>query len=166
MNLKPLVAFALLAGSAAVSAQMPGERESYGYIFAGVASPANNIFTRYQNAFGHLGGGGEATFNRYFGVGAEVGVLLPSGDRSQAVGLVSVGPYLHFSREESRFDPFVTAGYSALIRNGVGNLWHAGGGLNYWINRRLGVRAEFRNHVWPSADSLQLPNFRFGITLR
>lgn len=166
MNRKPLFALLLIAGSSGLLAQMPGERESYGYFFAGVASPSNSTFTRYSNTFGHLGGGGEATFNRWAGLGAELGVLLPTSDSSQAVGLASVGGYLHFTREESRFDPFVTAGYSALIRSGVGNLWHAGGGMNYWLNRRFGVRAEFRTHVWPRSDGLQLPDFRFGIALR
>jgi hypothetical protein len=166
MKLKCLFAFLFVVCSATLPAQMPDEHESYGYLFAGVTNPHKSAFTLFENNFAHLGGGGEAMFNRWFGFGGEVGVLLPSSDRSRAVGLGSVGPQLHFLPSTSRFDPFVAGGYTVLVRGGVGHLWYSGAGLNYWTSRRFGVRAEFRNHVWPTQDSLQLIDFRFGIVIR
>ena len=161
MRFIPALTALILAGAAIASAE-----ESNGYVFVGAAKPSGNPFTRYQNTFAHLGGGGEVALGRWMGFGVEIGVLIPSGSGSQAVGLGSLGPYFHFLTSDSKIDPFVAGGYSAQFRGGVSNLWHAGGGVNYWLRDRLGIRAEFRDHVWVDRNNLQLVDFRFGIVLK
>lgn len=138
-------------------------QQSNGYVFVGATNPGSNPFTLYQSTFAHLGGGGETDLGKWFGFGAEIGALLASDHQA---GLASLGPYLHFLTSESRVDPFVTTGYTMLIRGGLGHLWHAGGGVNYWLKDRIGLRAEFRDHVWPQRNSLQFLDFRFGVVFR
>jgi hypothetical protein len=42
---------------------------------------------------------------------------------------------------------------------------HYGGGLNYWLRRRIGLRFEFRHHIWsPEAgEAVHLVGFRVGV---
>jgi hypothetical protein len=155
-----IFALALLAATLPLTSLA---QQSNGYVFVGATNPGSNPFTRYQSNFAHLGGGGEADLGKWFGFGAEVGALLASDNQA---GLASLGPYLHFLTSESRIDPFVTGGSTMLIRGGLGHLWHAGGGVNYWLNNRIGVRAEFRDHVWTQRNSLQFLDFRFGVVFR
>ncbi len=160
MRLSYTLAFLVLVSSTAFA------QGSNGYLFAGATKPHNSVFTRYQNSFAHIGGGGEAAVGRRIGLGGELGALIATDNRSRTVGLASIGPYFHFPTSNSRIDPFVTGGYSIVFQSGAGHLWHAGGGINFWMHRRVGFRAEFRDHVWLTGEGLQLLDFRFGIVLR
>jgi hypothetical protein len=156
-----------IAALALIGASLPSTclaQQSNGYVFIGPTFTSSNPYTKYQSTFVHVGGGGETDLGRWFGFGVEAAAILASDNQA---GLGSLGPYLHFLTSESRVDPFVTGGYTMLIRGGgVGNLWYAGGGVNYWLTDRIGLRAEFRDHVWTERNSLQLIDFRFGVVFR
>ncbi|MGO8737245.1 MAG: hypothetical protein ACLQVM_31145 [Terriglobia bacterium] len=76
-------------------------------------------------------------------------------------------PAIHFiSRDSKRkFDPFVDGGFSLLVGSGVAVAIHYGGGMNYWLRRRIGLRFEFRHHIWSveSGETVNMVGFRVGI---
>lgn len=131
--------------SAAASAQ-----QSHGYLFiapGGISSGGHTATTV------HLGAGGEVGLAKGVGLGAELGALGPRQDfAGNLMGVVSANGYYHFRREE-KLEPFVTAGYSLFFRSGHANLFNFGGGANYWFHSKLGLRLEFRDHVWSQSRS-------------
>ena len=58
------------------------------------------------------------------------------------------------------------AGYTLFFRNGRGNLFHFGGGVNYWAARHVGVRAELRDQVFSNDGTLHYWGFRLGVAFR
>lgn len=49
---------------------------------------------------------------------------------------------------------------------GSGKTKHIGGGMNYWVHSRVGLRTEFRYHLTHHGDGLQFWQVRFGLTFR
>ena len=157
-----------LCTSVAASAQPSG---NYGYAFGGLVVAPRSAFTRWDGTFVHVGGGGEGRLTSKFGLGGELGILKPvTNQYAVTTGLASVTPAYHFiSRDsDSRSDPFVDGGLSILFGRGSGVAVHYGGGLNYWVLRRVGLRLEFRHHLWsPEAgEAIHLIGFRIGLTFR
>lgn len=163
-----LTALVFLCTSVAASAQPSG---NYAYVFGGPVVVPRSAFTRWDGTFVHVGGGGEGRLTNRFGLGGEIGVLKPATNpEAITAGLASVTPAYHFiSRDSDRkSDPFVDAGLSILFGRGSGAAVHYGGGLNYWVHRRIGLRLEFRHHLWsPEAgEAIHLVGFRFGLAFR
>jgi hypothetical protein len=151
--------FALAVFSIAACAQ-----PSNGYIFfapGGITCCGNTAMTL------HFGLGGEAVLGKGVGLGLEIGALGPRerfGD--SVVGIVSPNGYYHFvHRKRLKFDPFVTGGYSLMVRSGHQNLFNFGGGFNYWFRHRLGARIEFRDHVHSNGPTVHFWGIRFGLAL-
>jgi hypothetical protein len=163
-----LLVLALLCFPIAAPAQPSG---NYGYVFGGPVVVPRSAFTRWDGTFVHVGGGGEGRLTNKFGLGGELGVLKPVTNRDAVTtGVASVTPAYHFiSRDSDRkSDPFVDGGLSLLFGRGSGVALHYGGGLNYWFRRRIGLRLEFRHHLWsPEAgESINLVGFRIGLAFR
>jgi hypothetical protein len=158
----------MLAPSPA-AAQLPG---SYVYGFGGAVVVPKSAYTRWNGDFVHVGGGGEGRITDRFALGGEVGVLKPTTNQyAITTGLVTVTPAWYFIRRgsKSKLDPFVDGGLSLLFGGGgAGGGFHYGGGLNYWLRRRVGLRFEFRDHIWSpeSGESVHLVEFRTGIIVR
>ena len=67
----------------------------------------------------------------------------------------------------SNLEPFLTGGGTLAIGSGgfAGGM-NFGGGLQYWLRNRIGLRVEFRDHV-PSGDfSNHLFEGRIGFAFR
>lgn len=163
-----LTTLVFLCSSVAASAQPSG---NYGYVFGGPVVVPRSAFTRWDGNFVHVGGGGEARLTNKFGLGGELGVLKPvTNQYAVTTGLASVTPAYHFiSRDSNRkIDPFVDGGFSLLFGNGGAVAVHYGGGLNYWVHRRIGLRLEFRHQLWSpeGGESIHLVGFRIGIAFR
>ena len=143
----------------------------YVYAFGGPTVVPRSAFTRWNGNFVHVGGGGEFRLTDRFALGGEAGVLKPlTNPYAVTTGLVSVTPAWHFisKRSKGRFDPFVDGGLSLLFaRGGAGGAVHYGGGVNYWLRRRVGLRFEFRDHLWSpeSGETVHLVDFRVGVVL-
>jgi hypothetical protein len=160
--------FLMLLVPLLLSAQQSG---SYVYAVTGPVVVPPSAFTRWDGTFIHVGGGGEARLANRFGLGGELGVLKPvTNQYAITSGLVSVTPAYHFiARGSNRtIDPFVNGGFSVLFGSGAGAAIHYGVGLNYWVGRRLGLRFEFRHHLWsPEAgEAIHLIGFRIGVAFR
>ena len=112
----------------------------------------------------HFSGGGEV-LHRGVGALAEVGFLGPTAGMSDGLGVLSLNGVYHIRvrRESGRVvSPFVTGGYSMFFRDGYANLWNLGGGIDWWLGRRVGVRFEVRDHVW--SESYSSPYYSYSHT--
>jgi hypothetical protein len=141
---------------------------SYGYVFGGPVVVPKSAFTRWNGNFVHVGGGGEGRITNRFALGGEIGVLKPiTNQYAVTTFLGSVTPAFHFISKDSKrkYDPFVDGGLSLLAGRGAGIGIHYGGGMNYWLRRRVGLRFEFRHHIWSpeSGEAVHLVGFRVGI---
>ena len=138
---------------------------SHGYIFfapGGITCCHNTSMTL------QFGGGGEYVIKKGVGVGAElsvVGARQSFGD--SAMGLFSPNGFYHFVHgQDIKADPFVTGGYTLLFRSYHANLANFGGGMNYWLARRVGVRLELRDQLNTTGTIAHFWGVRFGVAFR
>ena len=161
-------ALLVLMSTASHAGSMEGgfdrEHRGQGYAFF---APGGVFGEGGHTGTGHIGGGGEVLFYRGIGAGAEIGYLLPCGDFSSGIGILSADGSYHFMRGR-KVSPFLTAGYSLGFRNGHGNLVNFGGGIHWWMKERLGLRLEFRDHVYGIGASMPVHFLggRIGIAFR
>jgi len=155
-----LGAILLIAVHGSVLAQGSSDRRGWGYVFGGAGSSAGDFSRGYYQ----FGGGGEALVNKGLGLGAEVGYLAPFNSGGNGLGLFSGDVSYHFARS-SKLVPFVTGGYSSVFRNGSSHGGNFGGGVHYWMKEHVGLRLEFRDHIF-SSDSPHLFQFRVGLSFR
>jgi hypothetical protein len=153
--------FTLSAFASAVSAAAQPESEKehrgQGYVFF---APGGIFEGGYHTGTAHFGGGGEGLIYKGIGLGAEVGYLTPWRDFSQGIGMASVNGSYHFMRNRT-VSPFVTAGYSLGFREGHINLVNFGGGVNWWMNDRIGLRLEFRDHIYSESHFNHTDRFHY-----
>jgi hypothetical protein len=155
----------MLFASLPASAQMSS---SYAYVFGGPVVVPKSAYTRWNGDFVHEGGGDEGHLTDRFALGAEIGVLKPvTNQYAVTTGLESVTPAFHFIPRGSKrkFDPFVDGGLSVLAGRGAAFAIHYGGGMNYWLRRCIGLRFEFRDHIWSieAGEAVHLVDFRVGV---
>jgi hypothetical protein len=155
------VLFLIIASGVAL-AQSSNQRRAWGYVFAGAGgatgSGSEGLFT--------VGAGGEGLVYKGLGFGAEVGYLAPFRGAGNGFGILSTDASYHFDRGSSKLVPFVTGGYSLAFRGGAASSGgNFGGGVQYWMKDHLGLRLEFRDHVF-SSDSPHEYQFRVGLSFR
>lgn len=133
----------------------------YWFLAPGAATAAG-----HSSATLHMGGGAEFSIWKGISAGVEGGAVANTRNYTGTVqGVGSVNGYYHFLRTRgSRFDPFVTGGYSLLFRRGTANLANYGGGLNYWIWKTAAFRLEVRDHVYGNSPTLHYWGVRFGMS--
>jgi hypothetical protein len=138
------------------------------YVFLGVGS--GTATPRFE----HVGGGGEALLFKGLGVGGELGAI---GVPGTGAGVFSIGPSYHFVRSfhNQKIVPFAQGGYTRTFHGdapfpvGLSNLFNFGGGIHYWIWRRVGMRLDFRDYVYhePSGGRTdQYWGIRIGLAIR
>ncbi|HYZ87067.1 MAG TPA: outer membrane beta-barrel protein [Bryobacteraceae bacterium] len=133
------------------------------YVFGGPGGASNHGTTTTID----VGGGGELLLDYGIGIGIEGGYLFPASSSGDGLGTVSFNGYYHFiDRGRGRWDPFVTGGYSGFFRSDYSNLGNFGGGANYWVSDRWGIKLEFRDHVHSNFRTTHFWNFRFGVNFR
>ncbi len=140
-------------------ASMAAQPSSNGYLVAGAGARDSKLISE-------AAAGGEWVIGKGFGIGGELGA--EAGHDS--FGFFSANGYYHLAAatHQTRIDPFVTGGYTLAFSlfGGRADAFNAGGGINFWLWRRLGLRAEFRDIV---ANSISSPNFwvfRGGLAFR
>ena len=114
--------------------------------------------TTYQ-----LGGGGESFIYKGFGVGAEIAAAGPATGFEYGVGSVNFSYHLLPGLSERKLEPFVSAGYTFFLVNGVTSGANAGAGVNWWLSKNLALRFELRDNFEGRGD---LIGFRIGMTFR
>lgn len=138
------------------------QRESHGH---GYAFFAPGGIGKTSSVTGHVGVGGEGIFGNGIGLGAEIGYVAQLKDWGDGFGLFSINGAYHF-KNSSKVIPFVTGGYSGFFRGGYANGFNFGGGVNYWMKERVGLRFEFRDQVPGNTDAGHFYEIRFGVTFR
>lgn len=113
----------------------------------------------------HFGGGGEGFLYRGLAAGGEIGYVAPWSHGADGIGLLSLDGSYHLKRSSS-LSPFVTGGYSLGFRSGHFNAVNYGGGVNWWIGERKGVRLELRDHVETQFSDVHYLGFRIGFVFR
>lgn len=103
-------------------------------------------------------GGGAALNLRGFTVGGDVGSF--GGSPFVSFG----GSYDIPQSGNSKTVPFVSGGLT-LVSSDSPVLVHFGGGVNYWMTKRTGLRVELRDHVFIDAGR-HIPSIRVGMTFR
>jgi len=165
--MRPTVAAGILA---LALGQTVVAQHSNAYVFAGGSTiPGRTIFTHWHGNYLHMGGGAEAGMGERFTPGGEAGALLSTAASFRRNALVaSFGPGFHlFTRSDRKLDPFIAGGVSLLAGSGVGGMFYYGGGVNYWFSSRLGLRVEFRDHVWsPEGTAIHFVGARIGLSIR
>jgi hypothetical protein len=138
-----------------------GADRRHGWVYS-LAGPA--AFSQGGPAVFNAAGGGEILLGSGLAVGGELGYLA----HRDGIGLASVDVSYHSGGHDAgrRLVPFITGGGSAAFRSkggaGGGNI---GGGIQYWVHRRMALRLEIRDFIF-SSDSPHLVAFRVGITFR
>lgn len=157
-----LVVGLLVLIPASTYAQTATDPRAWGYGFGAVGGTSGNTVATL-----HLGGGGEGLVYKGLGLGAEVGFVSPFRDLGNRVGILSTNVSYHFVKPASdqKLVPFVTGGFSLAFRGGASGGGNFGGGVQYWIRPHVGMRFEFRDHVF-SSDSPHLYGFRVGVSFR
>ena len=113
------------------------------------------------------GAGADVILGKGVGVGAEISALGPRDSLADSVGMFSANGSFHFIREKGRkVDPFVTGGYTLMFRSGTANMVNFGAGANYWFHNRLGLRVEFRDHVFTQTARVHYWGVRLGLSFR
>jgi len=158
---RTMMAMTLLAViQAGAFAQSPSDKKAWGYVFGGAGGNSGGDST----ASFQVGAGGEGLVYKGFGLGAEIGYLAPFRAGGDGFGIFSGDGSYHFKSSKSKLVPFVTGGYSAAFRSGaVSSGGNFGGGVQYWMKDHLGLRLEFRDHVF-SSDSPHFYQFRVGLS--
>jgi hypothetical protein len=151
--------FVLSLFPASVLAQSDSPK-GWGYGFGAIGG-TSGAFGRPMAQFG---AGAEGLFYKGLGAGAEVSYVTRT-DGSHGFGLVSTNVTYHFVKAggSRKLVPFVTGGPSIAFGGAVGG--NFGGGVQYWMKDRLGLRLEFRNHIF-SSDSPYMYGFRVGLSFR
>jgi len=63
--------------------------------------------------------------------------------------------------------PFVTMGYTLGFRSGTANMMNWGGGLTWWMFRRVGLRTEVRSYEYLGHYNGHFnAGLRFGVQFR
>jgi hypothetical protein len=136
-----------------------------GYVFVAPGGVTGDAKTQ---ATLQTGAGIEVALPKGFGAGAEIGALSQLqawGDST--VGVFSPTGYYHFlSKKDSKLDPFVDGGYTLFFRDGHANLFHFGGGVNYWAGRHIGARVELRDQVDTTYSTIHYWGFRLAVAFR
>jgi hypothetical protein len=102
-------------------------------------------------------------------VGAELGYLAPTAGLGSGIGVLSLNGAYHFlPKKDGKLAPFVTGGYSLGFRSGTINMYNFGAGAHYWFTKRVGLRLEFRDQIWPGGGGPMFHHwgFRLGVAFR
>ena len=137
------------------------ERKSAAYAFV---TPGVQVDGGY-GLFG-FGGGGEGLLKAGFGISADIGyVYYTEGGFKDGFGLFSPGVLYQFQRTR-KVVPFVSGGYSLAFKSESTSLVYVGGGFNYWLKDRLGLRFEVRDQPTLPDGTNNLLQFRIGLLFR
>ena len=155
-----MVVSILLGVQVVVMGQTSNEPRGWGYGFGAAGGTSGG-----SEATLHVGGGGEGLVYKGLGLGAEIGYLSPFQQFGDGIGILSTNVGYHFVKPNRKLVPFVSGGFSLAFRNGSSGGGNFGGGVQYWMKPHLGLRFEFRDHIF-SSDTPHLYGFRVGLSFR
>lgn len=123
--------------------QAHSETKTWGHFFT---APGVIVSNGSASSTLHFGAGVEGLLVGGLGFGTEIGYLAPWKSLGDGIGVFSPGVLYAFERRQ-KVVPFVTGGYTLFFRQGTSHGVFFGGGVNYWLGKRLGLRFEARDQV-------------------
>ncbi len=135
-----------------------------GFAMQGIASLVNE-----RESIGHTTIGGEKVFYKGLSAGGDGGAFYPFEAAYLVIGNANANVGYHFlaGRKNTKWDPFVSGGYSILFREGAVSGVNYGGGVVYWFTPRLGIRTEGRGYSISSGGSYgSMAEIRVGLSFR
>jgi len=142
-------------------------------LFAGAGG-----FTSREGGAGawQVGGGVDVPVAPSASIGGDVGLVGPTGDGVERSSYASVGNvflisfngayhFTHHDAQQAR--PFVTGGVEVITANreASGGL-NVGGGIDWWLRERRGVRVEVRDQLLAEFGATHLVTVRVGLIFR
>jgi hypothetical protein len=114
------------------------------YIVGGLGHfPSANTF--------QVGGGFDTYVYKGFSLGGELAETLGGLGGAHATILSPSGSYHFLNLDKTgRFDPFATGGYSRFFitnQRPDSNTVNIGGGLNYWMSQKFGLKFDLSDHI-------------------
>ena len=149
---------ALIVCSGAAVTPLSGQTVSSGFVYGGVT------FGKHLDGAGRFGVGLDFGLKSRFDLGGEIGTIF----KNDVGVLASANLTYHFTHPNRRdeWDPFLVGGVSGARISGTGGVYlNLGGGVNYWLDERWALRAEFK--AYPGGQDLGgFGEFRFGVAFR
>jgi hypothetical protein len=110
------------------------------------------------------GGGAEAFLRAGLTAGGDVSYQQFVGESGYGLATANAGYHFVDRTEPVRSDPFVSGGVGAAFARGDSVVaGSVGGGLNYWLKPRIGLRTEGRVYLYESEAVFM---FRIGLSFR
>jgi hypothetical protein len=161
-----LVTISLLVLSLPAFAQ--AQAREHRSLFYGVGGVGVGVGGGASGGTFQLGFGGEGLITQSVGMGGEISYLGAFEGIRNGIGIASVTGGYHFEGTGSgrRVVPFASGGYSLLFRSGSTSGVNFGGGVNYWMKDRVGLRFEVRDYVFPLDGVANVVSVRVGILFR
>ena len=110
-----------------------------------------------------LGGGSEVVWPNGVGFSMDVSILT-SIEHSDLAMLASPALIYEFP-SEGKLRPYLRGGVT-LYNFFIPGWFDVGGGVNYWLSERLGLKGEVRHHLLLEEPTSGLTSFRAGFVLR
>jgi hypothetical protein len=125
-------------------------KRTTGFVFI---APGAVTAGRDASATVHAGAGADVRIYKGLTAGAELGGI--GGGDKLAIFSSNVSYRFLNATQSRKLVPYLTAGYTAAVTGEVGENWfNVGGGIDYWIGQRTGVRLEFRDQADPNHSQL------------
>ena len=156
--LRILALLALIGLYGSTARRLNAQTLSSAFVYGGAA------FGNALDEAGRFGVGIDFRITSHFDLGGEFGTIFKDGD----VGAMGSGNVTyHFTTPRPRrqgWDPFLVGGISGARIFGTGGVYaNLGAGLNYWLDHRWALRAEFK--AYPGGQDLgDVAELRFGVT--
>ena len=155
-----LVVGAALAAAEPVVAQEPDwGRRSWGTLHIGPSFIAGWD----ETGLVEFGGGGEWVWPDGLGFSVDFSLLAAAGDFVPGALLISPAIIYEFPTR-GKLRPFVRGGVSLV--NFYFPMADLGGGVNYWVTERVGVKGELRHHLFFEEPDTGITSLRAGVNLR
>jgi hypothetical protein len=126
-------------------------RKTQVFVLAGLG----NFSGAGGNAF-QIGGGLDTIVYKGLSVGGEISHLTVEPNQFLLSG--NVAYHILNGRRANRIDPFATFGYTRFMRSSLvgpdANAINFGGGVNFWLSNKFGLRADLRDHIGTAGGSM------------
>ncbi|MBM3783229.1 MAG: hypothetical protein FJW30_02655 [Acidobacteria bacterium] len=136
---------------------------AHGQVYVGYAPSFVQDYSLGQG----LMAGGDLVFSK--GLGLNLDLSLVGFGTGSGFGIFSPSlTYHHNPGRKRKVVPFVSAGPAVgfALDGADARIWQVGGGATFWAKPRIGVRAEFRNHIHGLSPRTNLAQVRIGLAWR
>lgn len=164
-KIRLVVAGMLVAGGVAFAGPAMAQDEDAAPRAWGTAHGGPVFFTgSFGEGLMDFGAGGEVVWPNGVGFSMDFSIL-GTIERSDFVVLVSPAVLYEFPTK-GKLRPYLRGGITLInfyLPHPMGDI---GGGVNYWLSERFGLKGEIRHHLWFEEPPIGLTSFRAGVVFR